>query len=396
MIRFVIALLLSCAFTSAFAQETMSPVVGQRVLRILDRAGDDTQLALDNLAEYANQRGVRANDRAFIIREQAALLIREERNAEALALLRAELEGKAENFVPPVRLLYAQLLLLEGDSSAALSQLETWSTYTENPHPIDLSMLAYAYLQQQRWGEGAAVFERVLELSEVDSDQWYEMLAFAYAQNGEAERAITLLDQRIVADSSQAKWWRHLATIFLLLEDYEKGTAGIAIANYVEELRFQDSKRLAGLFSMLNMPAEGAATLEAALQRFPGQLAYEDQMLLAELWMLAREQDKAIQAFERASELAEDGEAVMKIAQMHLQWERYEQARTALEDARFAYGEDTPETVFYLQAIVEINLDNLEAASQALNRLDEEGDFGERAANLDRFIKNQRANALLQ
>ena len=393
MIRLTFLLLLCLANVTVLAQEIVPPSVGQRLLRILERAGEDTELALQELRDYANQRGMRDTDRGFVIREQAALLIRDERNEEALELLATEIADKDDSFVPPMRHLYAQLLLLKGESGAALVQLQTWAEHIENPHPSDLSMLAYAYLQEERWGEGAAVFERVLEISEVDSDQWYELLAFAYAQDGRPEQALALLDERIVQNPAEAKWWRHLATIFLLLENYSSGTASLAVAEYVEELNFSDSRRLAGLFSMLNMPATGAATLESALERFPEQVNYEEQMLLAELWMLARENSKSIRAFQRASELAEDGEAAMKIAQLHMQWERYPEAFDALARAQAAYGEDTPEMVYYLQAIVAINLEELEAASLAINRLDEEGDFAERAANLDRFIQNLRAKS---
>ncbi len=393
MIRFTIILLTAVLCTASLAQETVTPVLAQRLMRVLDRANEEPQQALDTLERMAGARGLRDSDRGFIRREQAALLIREERSDEALVVLEAALQDKDDNYVPPLRLLYAQLLLMEGESSTALPQLELWAQHTLNPHPMELSMLGYAYLQEERWEDSAQVFEQVLATSEVDNDQWYELLAYAYTQNGEIDKAVSLLESVIQQDPAQAKWWRQLANIFLLLEDYNNGAASFAIAEHVEMLDFEDSKRLAGLLSMLDMPADGAAVLESALQRFPEQLDYEDQMLLAELWMLSREHEKSIAAFVAANELADDGEPALKIAQLHLQWERYEDARDALTTAQMAYGEDAPEMIYYLQAIVGINLNELEAASLAIARLDEDGDFGDRAANLDRFIENLRASA---
>ncbi len=391
--RLCLMLLLMLASVELLAQDQVSPVIGQRIMRILDRATEDPERALNNFAELARARGLRDSDLGFVIREHAALLIREERSAEARQLLSDALQDREDSFAPPLRLLYAQVLLLDGEASVALPHLELWAANTPEPHPLELSMLAYAYLQEERWGESATVFERVIETSEVDNAQWIELLAYAYSQDGRTDRAISLLEETIATNPAEARWWRQLANIFLLIDDYDNGAASFSIADHVENLSFEDSKRLSGLLSLLNMPAEGAAILANALQDHPQEQNYEDQMLLGELWMLAREHERAITAFQQAVDLAEDGEPAMMIAQLHLQWERYSDARQALEQAQLAYGENTPERVFYLRAIVEINLQDLEAASAAIGRLDNEGEFAERAANLDRFIENLRANS---
>ncbi|MCG8413051.1 MAG: tetratricopeptide repeat protein [Pseudomonadales bacterium] len=390
--RCVLIVLLMVFGIDLLAQDQVSPVVGQRIMRILERAAEDPDRALRNFTELAQARGLRDSDRGFVIREHAALLIREERSAEARQLLSDSLQGREDSFAPPLRLLYAQVLLLDGEASAALPHLELWAANTTEPHPLELSMLAYAYLQEERWRESAEVFERVIANSDVENAQWLELLAYAYSQDGRTDQAITLIEETIVANPAEARWWRQLANIFLLIDDYDNGAASFGIADHVENLSFEDSKRLSGLLSLLNMPAEAAAILASALEDFPQEQNYEDQMLLGELWMLAREHEQAIAAFQQAVDLSEDGEPAMMIAQLHLQWERYTDARQALEQAQLAYGENTPERVFYLRAIVEINLQDLEAASVAIGRLDHEGEFAERAANLDRFIENLRAN----
>lgn len=375
----------------AIAQDGPSPVVAQRILRIIERSGDDAQQMLDDLERLANARGIRDSDRGFIRREQAALLIREERNAEATELLSAALENRPPDYVPSLRLFLGQLLLMENRPELAVEQLRLWSEHVVNPRPSELSMLGYAYLQVEQFSAAIDIFERVLASAEIINDQWYEVLAYAYIQDGQSETAIELLDKVIAEQPAESRWWRQLSNLFTLMESYDSGAAALAIANTLEDLSYDNGRRLAGLFSMLNMPAEGALALQAAAQQHPEERNFDDQMMLAELWTLARETDQAINIYEQARSMANDGEPSLRIAQLHIQWERYATARTALQTAIKDYGEATPDEVWYLLAIVEINLNELGAASTALERIDPDGAYGERIANLNRFIENQLA-----
>lgn len=375
----------------AIAQDSPSPAVAQRILRIIERSGDDAQQMLDDLDRLANARGIRDSDRGFIRREQAALLIREERNAEATELLTAALENRPPDYMPSLRLFLGQLLLMDNQPEPAIEQLRHWSSNVVNPRPSELSILGYAYLQLEQFSAAIDLFERVIASAEIINDQWYEVLAYAYVQDGQSDTAIELLDRVIAEQPAESRWWRQLSNLFTLMENYGTGAAALAIADTLDNLSYDNGRRLAGLFSMLNMPAEGALALQAASQRYPDERNYEDEMMLAELWTLARETDQAISVYEQARALANDGEPSLRIAQLHLQWERYDLARAALHAAASGYGESTPDEVWYLLAIVEINRDQPGAASDALQRIDPEGAYGDRVANLNQFIENRLA-----
>jgi len=371
------------------AQDTISPRIRQRLVAVMERFGEEPDQAIAALDRLATARSISDSDLGFVRRQQAALLIEEERNAEALSLLQSTLSGQPDTYLPALRLLLGQLLLMEGDAEGAARELQVWSEQEPDPHPVELSVLGYAYLQVERFDAAVPVFERLLAISEAENDQWYEVLAFAYVQTGRSADAIALLDSVIASKPEEARWWRQLSNIYLLLEDYQAGAANLAIAALITGLDHAESRRLAGLFSMINMPAEGAEVLAAARHTFPDDHGYDDQMLLGELWMLARETDLALNAFEEAQLLAADGEPALRIAQLHLQWERYDEAQQALRLAIQHYGENTPEEIWYLLAIVEINRDDMNAAGTAVARLDEQGEYGERRAALERYIADR-------
>lgn len=389
MMRSVMLTALCLIAFSVTAQTQVSQWVEQRITYLKQYYADQPLAALDAMQRLENSRAMSEADRGYVAREQATLLIEAERYDEAKRLLTEALEGKADDYVPPLRLALAQLLLLEGDSQQALPLLEAWFQYEQEPQISGMSLLAYTYMRLEHYEQAVVVFERLIETSADINLQWYELLAYAYTQSGRTEEAIVLLDTAIEQKAGDARWWRQLSSIFLLQENIFSGAASLAIANVVEDLSFADARRLAGLFNVLGMPSESARVIKVAMTRYPQEAGYEDHMLLGELYVLARETGTAISEFQQAAELSNSGEPALNIAQLHLQWERFAEAREALQLAIDRYGEAVPEQIWYLLAIVELNLDNLQAANEAIHRIDSQGSYGDRAARLDTFLRNQ-------
>lgn len=377
-------------FTTVAAAESMSPRLAQRLMIVLDRSVDDPQAALADLKSMAESYLAASSNRGYIIYERAVLLLQQDQPDVARSELEQALVGQSEAYVPRLRILLAQLLLMEQELEAALSQLLIWESQVESPRSSELALLGYTYLQLERFEEASGIFERTISLTETPQAQWIELLAFSYTRTGRTEEALALLENIISTQPDQARWWRQLATIYLLLDNIPKGAAGLTVSSIVEELSFEDSRRLAGLFTALNMPADAATVLSTAMGKEAHVPDFENHMLLAEMWILARELDLAIEAFEAASAIQDSGEPAFKMGQLYMQWEKYQEARDALTASIRAYGEDTPPQAHYLLAVAEINLGNLEAASNALIRLEDDDAYSERAENLIRYIQNQQ------
>lgn len=389
MIRILVLLSSLLWLPTIAAAESMSPRVAQRLMIILDRSANDPQTALADLKSMAESRPRASSDRGYIIHERAVLLLQQDQPDVARSEIEQALAGQSEAYVPQLRILLAQLLLMEQELEAALLQLQIWESQVDSPRSSELALLGYTYLQLEQFEDAADILERTINLTETPQPQWIELLAFTYTRIGRTEEALALLENIISTQPEQARWWRQLANIYLLLDNIPKGAAGLTISSIVEELRFEDSRRLAGIFAALNMPADAATVLSTAMQEETQAADFENQMLLAELWVLARELDLAIEAFEAASKIEESGEPAMKMGQLYLQWEKYQEARDALTASIRAYGEDAPPQAHYLLAVTEINLGNLDAASNALIRLEDDDAYSERVENLIRYIQSQ-------
>lgn len=392
MIRLLLLLGLLLCLPVAQAQQDISPRVAQRLIVIMDRAADDPDRALQDLQAVLESRRMSPSDKGYIAYERATLLLQQERMELARAELESYLDRAEIEFIPRLRLLLAQLLLMDDEPEGALQHLEIWLNEVEQPRPSELSLLGYTYLQLERYAEAADILERAIRLADTPQPQWSELLAFAYTRIGRTDDAINLLETIIAEQPAQARWWRQLASIYLLIEDIPKGTAGLVVAGKIEDMDYEDKRRLAGLFTTLNMPVDAAVIFSQAIDQRrefePGWESFEDQMLLGEMWMLARELETSVASFQRAAEIQKSGEPDLKIAQLYLQWERYEEARDALLQAINAYGESTPSQATYLLAITEINLGNLQEASDVLMRLRDDPEYAERAQRLDDFVVN--------
>ncbi|TNF89738.1 MAG: tetratricopeptide repeat protein [Gammaproteobacteria bacterium] len=369
----------------AHSAEKISPILVQSVLDILTDAEADPEEALSDLGRLSER--TRSDvERAFVLSERAALLIQQDRMDMARAEMALLLAEQPPEFAPRLRNLYATTLLAEENYTEALEQLEMWSAYSEVVHPHGLFLMGYACVRLERYEEAVVALERAVRSDYPTRDPWVELLAFAYTQVGRPEEAVALLESLIAEHPDRQRWWKQLGGILMLLDRLPEGTAGMAVAQTLEPLSYSDQRRLARLFAHLGMPSEGAELLGVAIEAREEAADFEELMLLGELWMLARETDRAIETFSEAQAVADQGEAALMIAQLHAQREEYELARDALEVAVAAYGESTPSRAYYLLAVIQINLGNLSAASEAVSRLEMDEDYQERAANLATYI----------
>jgi tetratricopeptide (TPR) repeat protein len=381
MVAMVVALLGSTALA-----DSVSPEVAQQVLRLLEEAEKNPERTLARLSGLAS-RVYSDADLAFVMTERSALLVQRGEFDVARAEMATALADRPAEFAPRLRNLYATTLLADQQYGEAVVQMEHWLAHTESPHPGGLFLMGYAYVQLEQFEEAVWVLEQAVSSDYPTRDQWVELLGYAYTRAGRTDEAIRLLEGLIARYPGRARWWQQLAGVYMLMDEVGTGTASLAVSSYIQALPYADARRLARLFAHLGLPADGAVILENAMAVAAEAPGFEDQMLLGELWMLAREFELAVAAFEVAQTRAGHGEPAMMIGQLYVQREEYQQARQALLTSVRAYGEDAPPQAYYLLAVVEINLGNLEAAERVVGQLAAYDDYRRQSENLSSYIR---------
>lgn len=385
----LICLLFGCLAVTAPAQQSINESLMRRVANAVELADTDPQAAIGELQTLL-QRQRQAFARAYVVQQKAALHIRVDELSQARDDLVAVLAGQPLEFANPLRLMLGQTYLMSDDFEQALVVLETWLSVEDEPDPNGLFLLGFAYLRAEQLDQAITRLEQAMQtVEEVPRNHWIELLAYAYAKADRPQDAQQMIARLIERDPSQARWWRQLASTFLLMENTGRGTAAASIAEHIQTDSRATTVRLARFLAHVGMPAEGALLLERVFQDADPAVSLEHQLLLAEMWVLAREFDAAIGAFERAEQIEpDDGKAAWIMGQMYLHWERYQEAAQSLVRAALLYGEQAPAQVHYLLAIAHINLKDYDAARTALRLLVEDDQYADRGAALNRYIDN--------
>ena len=359
------------------------------MLDALELAETDPDQALAQLQRLSERyRG--AASQAFIMTERAALLLQTDQTDAARAEMAVTLEGRPPDFAPRLRRLYATTLLLEEDYLGALRQLEYWAEHVVDLHPGGLFLMGYTLVRLERYAEAVQVLERTLASASTARPPWVELLAYAYTETGQPDKALALIAGLIEERPDQARWWRQLAGALILLERIPAGTASLTLATEFEAPSLADGRRLARLFAHIGAPIDGAELLAGTLKRTSpedGAPSFDDLMLLGELWLRAREEEQAIATFHQAQAVGEDGEALLMIGQIHAQRERFDAASEALREAAELYGEAAPGRLYYLLAVIELNLGSWTSAARAIDQLLADDAYRRQGEQLESYLQ---------
>jgi tetratricopeptide (TPR) repeat protein len=408
----MLALLALLPGPGAAAQDAPSPAFAQQLTRVMDRAEEEPEWALERLAEMMRTYRNRPAELRYTVRQRAAMLMQMERLDLAAEEMLEAVTGKEPGYAPELRFLLGQIWLLKDDARTALGHLELWARHADPLDPAGLFLLGYAHVRLDEFEAAAEALETAIATSIKPRPQWFEILAYVYTRLDRPADAVALLETLVASQPQQSRWWRQLGSIYLLIGDVPRGTAGLTVLAELEPLGLTDSRSLARLFASLDMPADAAYVLDAAMARAQADAdrprapsepegsekpeapierpGYEDMMLLAELWIMAREFDAAVATLKTASAMQPTGEAETLLGQLYLQREDYSAADRHLNAALAAYGDETPPRLIYLKAVVSLNRGDDEAATRALKRISSDEAFAQRAARLQRYIDSRR------
>jgi tetratricopeptide (TPR) repeat protein len=115
--------------------------------------------------------------------------------------------------------------------------------------------------------------------------------------------------------------------------------------------------------------------------------------LLANSLLAARENDMALEPLTRAARLAEDGNTYVRLCQVYMQREQWEDASDAIASA-FEKGDlDNPAYAHLLVGITAFQRQNLEGARVAFARALEDGRTREMAQTWIQFVERAAAAA---
>lgn len=365
--------------------------MGKRIPRYLSHAADAVDEGKPEEAERLLLRldPSRLNplQRAYVYRLLGVIAYTNDQHEKAIGYFEKVLEQQAmpirdEN---KIRFTIAQLHAQLEHWDEVISWLDDWKRYETKPDPLGYYLTGLAYFRLKDVDAAIAQVLEALDRANEPRESWMKMLYALYTEKEDYKKATPLLEELLLRFPKK-QYWVQLSLIYGAREDYPRSLAVQQIA-YEQGYLTEDKelRRLARTYLFNELPYPAAKVLEAGLAsgRIEGDSqAYE---LLANSWIAAREFDRSLAPLRRAAELSEGGQLYVRLGQVHLQREQWDQAAEMLEKAVEKGDLKKPGNVELLLGIAYYNADRPGRARQYFVRARQYDDSRKEA---DRWIEH--------
>jgi len=313
--------------------------VSQRISRYLAAAAEavdeeDPQEA-KRLLNRLNIKRLNRYERVLVYRMLAYVSYGAGETEEAIANFKKvlELEMLPIKDEAKVRFYIAQLYASIQEWQQAIDWLEEWLVYAENPDPLGYYLMGIAYYQLEEFDEAIVNAKKANDLSPEPREAWLRLLAALYSRGEDHEKAARVLEE-LVLRFPKKQYWVQLSLIYGAKEDYRRSLAVQQVA-YAQGFLTEDKelRRLARSYLYHDLPYPAARVIEQALEDGSMEKDSESYELLANSWIAAREYERSIPPLRKAAELADDGNLYVRLGQVYMQRESWEEASVLLEKA---------------------------------------------------------------
>lgn len=359
------------AVAAAAAGDSVSTKTYQQLTEAQELMGEDRlDEALALLREHATAVKADTLDEALTLQMLGYAEMAAERFEVAIGHLKRSLtlDKLPETVKYNVGYMVAQLHAALGEFEEALTFAAEWFETLAEPTPTQTMFLANIYAQTKRYAEAIPYAERAVTAAERPRESWFQLLT---AANFELERyAATAgtLRRMIERWPDDASYWEQLAGVYVLLEREDQALATLRVAWLDRLLEKENSiKSMVQLAVARGVPEHAGRLLERALDEelLPRDESYVD--LLANAWVAAREYELAVAAFTELAALEAGNDALLRVANLHMDKGRWPEAETALRDA-LAGGLEAPGKAWLLLGITLAEQAKFQAGFEALRK----------------------------
>lgn len=227
-------------------------------------------------------------------------------------------------------------IYLSGDNKIkALEYFNLWMEQGGVPDRNQSWTLAVLYQQMDRFPDALVWAERVLEADGPGAERSvYDFLIFLYDKTGDYAKKAELLELLLARDPSDRRLWDAIAG------DYFRGGQDrkafeVQKAMYLGGLLQTEDElmRIVNFYNSFDVPYASAKILEKEMNAGRISRSYQRLELLANLYQVAREFDRAIPVIEQAAQLAPDGKMYERLGRSYSELQQWAEAEEALVNA---------------------------------------------------------------
>jgi tetratricopeptide (TPR) repeat protein len=219
-------------------------------------------------------------------------------------------------------------------------------------------------------------------------ESWYQLFYRILFDQKKYEAGEEVLKGMLTRMPTDEGTWRLLASHYLQLEESRDGLAALMVA-YTNEMLESDSdlKQIVALWGYIDAPDKGARLLEEWLTNEKLTRDADTLKQLGNLWLMARERDKAVSVLQQAAETAPDGRTYELLGGIHFEEEEWGDAYSAYSNALRSGDLEEPRRTSLLAGISAYRAGSFAAAKEALEVAAESAEYREQAESILRQMR---------
>ena len=226
----------------------------------------------------------------------------------------------------------SQIYLSIDNKEKALEYFDKWMAEGGVPDRNQKWTLAVLYQQMDRFPESLRWAEQVFQADGPGADrQVYDFLIFLYDKTGNRAKKAELLEVLLERDPTDTQLWQAIAGEYFQAGEDRKAFE-VQKAMYLGGMLTTEEElmRIVNFYNSFDVPYVAAKTLEKEMNAGRISKSYQRLELLANLYQVAREFDRAIPVIEEAAELAPDGKMYERLGRSYSELQEWAEAEDAL------------------------------------------------------------------
>ena len=258
-----------------------------------------------------------------------------------------------------------QLYLANNQFKKAVKTLNDWMGKVNNPAPDAKYLLAMAYTQTKQWKKALYWAKGAITGVRRPKESWLQLALSIHYELKQYRDMARVLEQLVTRFPKKA-YWMQLSTIYMELKQEKRALAVLELA-YLQNMLTTHAQlmNLVSLYLHEGIPVKAARVLQKGLKS--GAIRRNEQTLtmLGDSWMRAREFELAARPLGEAAQVAKKGDLWVRVAQIHMEQERWDQAAVTMEKALSKGNLTSPGSAHLLLGICQFNSGKYSKAKKA-------------------------------
>jgi tetratricopeptide (TPR) repeat protein len=328
---------------------------------------DDAEAKLKQLIQ---QTKAASYDRAVVQQTIGYLYASKDDYPKAIDAFQQALSANAlpEDVAKNLRFNLAQLLIATEQYQAGIDMMEAWLKHAKQVDSNVYVLLASAYYRLNNFAKVVDYMRLAIDNDANPKEDWYRLLLAAYLEQKQYKNAITVLETLIPMNPDEKPYWDQLSALY---QQQKKEFRATAVQVLVRALDLSEAKtvvNLADMYRYLEIPYKSAKLLTEALDAGTIEANQKNLERLADSWLAAREQDKAIPVLKQLAKLDNTGKTGLKLARVLVNQENWADAVAVMRKKIDALKEDDLGWANILLGIAYYHLDQRDKAIQFFNK----------------------------